>query len=1730
MSASSRSNDDLHLQGICERIRASLLFATTVVNDEGGPPVRDLENDDDSSSLGSSVSGTWPKIVLKCGHATYSRAKQTWQVRHRAITPSITAVSGGILGSASAAAGRTSTGGVKRSVTSVASGAPATWVASLTYLNDGEREDGSIAAPPVELVQSVLRVAEFRAMMKQAQTQVLQNSPEVVGCPVGCRLRLENTRRTMVDLEPLLTRIWEDCFPDEGGYNYVLWDVLQYARQVSADFAGLEHQTTWGVDHQYENEAKLWMGSARLPDSAMEAVESFARSCLRDGKSTVKRNSPGRKQAPLSSAQNSPIEDTSMKRKSATSTMATSTMEQHGTRSYDPYHEGHRMQLDSLAVGPSRNSVGPDDDDDDRKQAASSKPNDHSRSKRKSNSKNGSRASRKSAENSDGGSLLGVFGGDLARATYSGNQTNFSRKASSLSSADDGENGEATPFIYSPQGAPEQLAGEDSGPKTNEDSLHTGESEHWEVPDYDDHEPNEPVSPHKAPEGFTEDDGSPVGESDDTGHRLGGQLFSPAWSELHTELEDALDLREGPSEYHAEHGNLSDVGFEPVDGPSFLPDGGYHEHDSALGDLQDVDADHIVEETLESDDAAEGPTTSNTNPNQSSDHISRTEPVTPQKRVPDEIKETPKIGNTSGRKCKSKAEYEAPEGQPFKGQLPEGQPPKAQSPQAQSPQAQEVEAQAPEAQDPGAQVVEPQVVEPQAAEAQVVDAQVVEPQAPEAPAPEAQVLEAQVLEARAPERHSPEVHSPEDTAETSSDQSGQPMRISTEGTSSDVVGPNHGPEVDLGQPSDHAEIPSLKGSDSIVDDASDQGIEPTTPRRRLRSDASDQGAELSTTRRRLRSDSRSESPSIRRSGRKKQRVSPYTDKGPTFIRDTSSRLPLQRTRAIVTTESDRATKKVLPAKASSIVPSGIKQPSTPQARRLDSESDTSSVRRSARKNDKVIWINPDQSSPAGSEQSRRYDLRGLLSQGNPHELAIASNHICSELAPIDSALNLQEDEVSKNGTIANEPGSDGGPSISTRLRPTTPTKRASSGTNGSSTKRPRVEPKPRDLKVSSPLVAARHVEGDAAPPTSKRSSAGALPKIGTNDPPAVEDFSNPATSAAPPVDTSQRVRKTSQREKEKSDDVHRQGVGLKDGRVGVLSTRAEKWLPLSHMGHVSDYHGLQRQHDSFLPLKYNASVVTMREAISKTLKGITFDNEEEIVAEEREYHKMIQGYSQKVQEERQKLQKRLNGVSRSETQATRTTQEAVTGAEVEALVSRPIHVVSRSQGDDADDFLFGQDDGSFGTVQKQSSTLPVPCYRQIDVADLFSSHDEADEKPGGRRSRTAQLTAQKVNSARLLTEMLHTFAFIEEYNKDWPKRPDSVEAAAKDHSAHGTLAEIPVGGAITTSLKSGLNLWQVGAKLRSGALSISSLGSKLRSTSSSGSKLRPSRSSRGSKLPASSSRRFEAGDGDDVSIAGKFDLVRVTRSRGRVNDLEVDLHVDVPKFAQKDAPKTTDFVKLSHVGVVSDFHGLQRKRDNYFALPADGNINSMIETIDKHLAGFEFDDGDDSDVEASADVKGFTKIIRGYQRMADQEKIEKKQHEEDRKLKLREFEYYNKKKRSQEDVEYEHMLSRPIRMVSESQWNDAEKRGCKLGGVECGICGKVTETAEKAILRNPPCRKFDVDDIPVSEKKGNRRKSRTAEINSQKQTSARRLQELRHRLDFIQKFNQGLINGSGGES
>ncbi len=224
------------------------------------------------------------------------------------------------------------------------------------------------------------------------------------------------------------------------------------------------------------------------------------------------------------------------------------------------------------------------------------------------------------------------------------------------------------------------------------------------------------------------------------------------------------------------------------------------------------------------------------------------------------------------------------------------------------------------------------------------------------------------------------------------------------------------------------------------------------------------------------------------------------------------------------------------------------------------------------------------------------------------------------------------------------------------------------------------------------------------------------------------------------------------------------------------------------------------------------------------------------------------------------------------------------------------------------------------------------------------------------------------------------------------------------------------------------------------------------------------------------------------------------------------------KEMQRQLPvhNNSSLARLPYEKISEDFQVMMQK--NFVPLTSHPQILTISALQESILAAIEEQpecEWEEGDLE---EHKTYLRAIRTYSGKADQERIEKRQHDEERELQLRELHYKNRgRKASAEEMELLNMESRPIIFGS-----SCEKNSCKLGN-SCTICrGGCAQMLEPdtGVILHPAYKRVEGMFLD-SDFKTDARRSRTRERFQQRELAVESLKRLHHRISFIQQYNNG---------
>jgi hypothetical protein len=225
------------------------------------------------------------------------------------------------------------------------------------------------------------------------------------------------------------------------------------------------------------------------------------------------------------------------------------------------------------------------------------------------------------------------------------------------------------------------------------------------------------------------------------------------------------------------------------------------------------------------------------------------------------------------------------------------------------------------------------------------------------------------------------------------------------------------------------------------------------------------------------------------------------------------------------------------------------------------------------------------------------------------------------------------------------------------------------------------------------------------------------------------------------------------------------------------------------------------------------------------------------------------------------------------------------------------------------------------------------------------------------------------------------------------------------------------------------------------------------------------------------------------------------------------------------------FVTLNTVSLLESYKSLQKRYSSFHPLHCKGDIEAIKKEIQAILDKDSLLDEYFGDNEVICEERNLSRCIRRYSNKADQEKIEKRNFEEQQKLRQHEIEYYilRKKKRSPVELEWKKMLSRPIYYARDDALPRTRTDVCNLNP-NCTICDQILD--DKCFVNKifsprfrriendmsiTPCIKADSNPV------GGVTSTNSPSSKEQKLASSLKLLELYHTLDFVVNYNNGLI-------
>jgi len=230
------------------------------------------------------------------------------------------------------------------------------------------------------------------------------------------------------------------------------------------------------------------------------------------------------------------------------------------------------------------------------------------------------------------------------------------------------------------------------------------------------------------------------------------------------------------------------------------------------------------------------------------------------------------------------------------------------------------------------------------------------------------------------------------------------------------------------------------------------------------------------------------------------------------------------------------------------------------------------------------------------------------------------------------------------------------------------------------------------------------------------------------------------------------------------------------------------YKPLSHSDHLKNYEQLAKINRYFHPITTRTSVERAKEEIRSFLdRNTAFEGlmaDEEVIAEEKAMAKGFRGYSRKAEQEKMEKrefeEKRQNERWKFEYYTKRKRKPSPQEVEWKGISSRPFHFVAPRQKypKDLEGCPFGH--RCFICAPLLHAERPYekdeiynPSFREVEDEDIFMNECLMTEEQSTSRSRNraANRESQQIASSLKLSELYHTFQFIENYNKGMIESP-----------------------------------------------------------------------------------------------------------------------------------------------------------------------------------------------------------------------------------------------------------------------------------------------------------------------------------------------------------------------
>ena len=292
------------------------------------------------------------------------------------------------------------------------------------------------------------------------------------------------------------------------------------------------------------------------------------------------------------------------------------------------------------------------------------------------------------------------------------------------------------------------------------------------------------------------------------------------------------------------------------------------------------------------------------------------------------------------------------------------------------------------------------------------------------------------------------------------------------------------------------------------------------------------------------------------------------------------------------------------------------------------------------------------------------------------------------------------------------------------------------------------------------------------------------------------------------------------------------------------------------------------------------------------------------------------------------------------------------------------------------------------------------------------------------------------------------------------------------------------------------------------------------------------RKSKDGKVVTKVTKKTVTGDMKDIRKTGNGSVKETCKIKVNIENCRRKIKSGRRASSAIEDKPTIAAVTINTLNLLESYENLRKPFSSTRSVDGKWCITAMNEDVksildnDVSLNDFFRDD------EIVSEEKSFARCIRGYSSKADQEKIERRNFEEQQKLRKHEFEYYRlrKKKKSPEEIEWKKLSSRPIYYVRDEGSLLSRTDACNFKP-NCSICNpNLDDEHDKPAIFFPKFRLLeDSDHVDQNVDQGNFEcpinvySGLPLPSNRQNLTNSLKLMELSHTLDFIENYNNGMI-------